>query len=177
MTTPETDPLDAPTAALAAVALEVARHLEDSPLARPQLFALVRSATLLAMSPGVASLLGLQAGSDTPPDDLHLTPIDLDDGTELPADPVSALQEAQWPEHVAGGALACDLAPSAWTVRDGVDSSPLGAEGALRVVVAALSDGTTWTAIRRSGDAGYVMGEALVPDLTAALTGTLPDTD
>src|SRR5699024_1296447 len=50
MTTPAPDPLDAPTAALAAAVLEVARHVEEGPLPSPRLFALARSAELVAAS-------------------------------------------------------------------------------------------------------------------------------
>jgi hypothetical protein len=47
MTTPAQDPLDAPTAALAAAVLEVARHVEAGPLPAPRLFALARSTELI----------------------------------------------------------------------------------------------------------------------------------
>lgn len=54
MTTPSpdpTDPLDAPTAALAAAVLEVSRHVETEALPRPRWYALARQAELLADSP------------------------------------------------------------------------------------------------------------------------------
>ncbi|MFC7376870.1 MULTISPECIES: PPA1309 family protein [unclassified Brachybacterium] len=180
MTTPDADPLDAPTAALAAAVLEVARHLEDEPLPAPRLFALARSAELTAASPALAALLGADGAGADAPDDLHLTPIDLDEGpTGEPADsaprqdPLAALQEVQWPDLAAGGALACDLAPSAWALRDGVGETELPAGRPLRVVVAALADGTTWSAVHRGDEEGYVLGAALLPDLSAALVQTL----
>lgn len=166
------DPLDAPTAALAAAVLEVARHVEDGPLGRPRWFALAREAELVAGSPALASLLG--SGPDR--DDLSLTPVELDESTgapgpDGPADPLEALAGIAWPELATGGALAADLAPRAWELRDGVaDGAP---EGTLRVVVAALADGTTWCAVRRPGEDGYVLGAGLVPSLTAALQETV----
>src|SRR5699024_3054486 len=64
MTTASPDPLDAPTAALAAAVLEVARHADARPLPAPRLFALARSAELMAASPSLAALLGA-AGDGT----------------------------------------------------------------------------------------------------------------
>jgi hypothetical protein len=177
MTTPAPDPLDAPTAALAAAVLEVARHVEDGPLSAPRLFALARSAELMAASPSLAALLGAEGA----PDELHLTPIDLDDGSSLAADPLAALESAQWPDLAAGGAIACDLAPAAWTVRDdeqvheGGRQLPSGRS--LRVVVAALADGTTWSAVDRGGEDGYVLGAALLPEISRALVQTLQTAD
>src|SRR5690625_7878044 len=58
MTTPDTDPLDAPTAALAAAILEVSRHVDSESFPAPRWFALARSSELLASQPGLAALLG-----------------------------------------------------------------------------------------------------------------------
>lgn len=183
MTTPDTDPLDAPTAALAAAVLEVARHVEDGPLAAPRLFALARSAELTAASPSLAALLGVDGADDVAPDDLQLTPIDLDDGSQDARgdDPLAALATVQWPDLATGGAIACELAPTAWSVRaaegtdDGARELPEGR--ALRVVVAALADGTTWSAVHRGAEHGYVLGAALLPDISAALLQTLRPAD
>lgn len=181
MTTADPDPLDAPTAALAAAVLEVARHVEGGRMPAPRLFALARSTELLAVSPALASLLGGDQDETPAPDELDLTPIDLgaeeaeadaSDASPI-ADPLTALRDVQWPDLAAGGALACDLAPDAWAVRDGRTRSDLPPDGALRVVVAALSDGTTWSALRRDDQEGYVLGAALVPDLADALVQTL----
>ncbi|GAA1483382.1 PPA1309 family protein [Brachybacterium fresconis] len=188
MTTPDTDPLDAPTAALAAAVLEVARHLEGEALDAPRLFALARSAELMATSPSLAALLGTDGSGDRDVDDLHLTPIDLDDGSDADGsvggdDPLDALQRVQWPDLAAGGAIACDLAPTSWSVRaeDGssepADGSALPEGRALRVVVAALADGTTWSAVHRGTEHGYVLGAALLPDISAALLETLQSAD
>ena len=181
MTTPAQDPLDAPTAALAAAVLEVARHVEEGPLPAPRLFALARSTELVAASPALAALLGAEGEGANAHDDLHLTPIDLDDG-ESPAaapsasDPLAALESVQWPDLAAGGAIACELAPSAWSVRE--SGAPAGSAGLptgrqLRVVVAALTDGTTWSAVHRGDEDGYVLGAALLPEISEALLQTL----
>lgn len=179
MTTASPDPLDAPTAALAAAVLEVARHVEGGPLPAPRLFALARSTELMAASPALAALLG--ADDATVHDDLHLTPIDLDDGSTGAADPLAVLESAQWPDLAAGGAIACDLAPEAWTVRDQEQPSPGGQSlpsgRALRVIVGALSDGTTWSAVDRGDEDGYVLGAALVPGISQALVQTLQAAD
>ncbi|MEE1617052.1 PPA1309 family protein [Brachybacterium sp. J153] len=170
MTIPAQDPLDAPTAALAASVLEIARHVGEGDLPAPRLFALARSAELMAASPSLAALLGI--GQETAPDPLHLTPIDLDDGTaDQPTDPLAALEQVQWPDLAAGGALAGDLAPSAVELRgsEATDARPLGK---LRVVVAALADGTTWSAVDRGDGRGYALGAALLPDITTALQQT-----
>lgn len=181
MTTPAQDPLDAPTAALAAAVLEVARHVEDGPLPAPRLFALARSTELIAASPALAALLGAEGEGANAHDDLHLTPIDLDEGADSSAapgaaDPLAALAKAQWPDLAAGGAIACDIAPSAWSVR-GEEGRAAGAAlpsgRALRVVVAALTDGTTWSAVHRSAEDGYVLGAALLPEISEALVQTL----
>ncbi|ATG51669.1 hypothetical protein CFK38_09140 [Brachybacterium vulturis] len=175
MTTASPDPLDAPTAALAAAVLEVARHVEDGPLPAPRLFALARSAELMAASPSLAALLGADGGEAQ--DALHLTPIDLEDGTAAAADPLAVLESARWPDLAAGGAIACDLAPAAWTVRDDQGDRQLPAERPLRVVVAALEDGTTWSAVHHGGEDGYVLGAALLPEISRALVQTLQTSD
>lgn len=177
MTTPAPDPLDAPTAALAAAVLEVARHVEGRPLTAPRVFALARSAELMAASPSLAALLGAEDDGTGPSDALHLTPIDLDDGSPGATDPLAVLESAQWPDLAAGGAIACDLAPAAWTVRDDGVGGQLPGGLALRVVVAALADGTTWSAVHRGAEDGYVLGAALLPEISRALVKTLQATD
>jgi hypothetical protein len=182
MTTPAQDPLDAPTAALAAAVLEVARHVEAGPLPAPRLFALARSTELIAASPALAALLGAEGEGANAHDSLHLTPIDLDEGessapaASIASDPLAALEAVQWPDLAAGGAIACDLAPSAWSGRtdqDESDDSALPSVRALRVVVAALTDGTTWSAVHRGDEDGYVRGAALLPEISEALVQTL----
>jgi hypothetical protein len=41
------------------------------------------------------------------------------------------------------------------------------------VVVAALTDGTTWSAVHRGDEDGYVLGAALLPEISEALVQTL----
>lgn len=178
MTTPETDPLDAPTAALAAAILEVSRHVDSDSLPGPRCFALARSRELLASQPGLAALLGDGTAELAADDQLHLTPIELDTGSDAPtdaesSDPLTVLEYMVWPDLAAGGALACDLSPTAWRLREGPGEADLPADETLRVVVGALADGTAWSAVRRPGAEGYVLGAALLPELTAALVQTL----
>lgn len=179
MTTLDTDPLDAPTAALAAAVLDISRHIEGTPLPAPRLYALARSAELMAASPALAGLLGVGTDGTGAPDDLHLTPIDLDDGSSdqrsAPAvqDPLAALQVVQWPDLAAGGAIACELSPSTWALHEDDSRATIPTDRALRVVVAALPDGTTWSAVHRGDKNGYVLGAALLPDVAAALVQTL----
>ena len=182
MTTPDTDPLDAPTAALAAAILEVSRHVDGESFTAPRWFALARSSELLASQPGLAALLGDGTAPLVAADELHLTPIEMDAAEDIPAptgtdpgsmDPLAALEYMVWPDLAAGGALAYDLSPGAWQLREGVGVEDLPAGQTLRVVVGALADGTSWSAVRRPGAEGYVLGAALVPDLTSALIQTL----
>ena len=92
-------------------------------------------------------------------------------------DPLAALESIQWPDLAAGGAIVCDLAPSAWSVREGAGAGDLPSGSALRVVAAALSDCTTWSAVHRGDEEGYVLGAALLPDITRALVQTLSASD
>lgn len=184
MTNSSTDPLDAPTAALAAAVLEIARHVEGSPLTTPRWFALANSAQLMADQPALAALLGEESAAMMAGDELQLISIELDDATSASSsDPLQALAEVAWPDMASGGVLACDLAPEQWVVREQgdvdetaptTDSTPTNeSTGTLRVVVGALEDGTTWSALQRTGDKQYTLGAALLPDLTAALLESL----
>lgn len=185
MTNASPDPLDAPTAALAAAVLEIARHVEADQLTAPRWFALARSAELLAQQPGLAALLGEDASAQMAADDLQLLSIELEDGAFAGiSDPLQALEQVQWPDLAAGGLVACDLAPQQWAVRTSDDatasagagsptSAPTAESSRLRIVVGALEDGTTWSALRRAGEDQYTLGAALLPDLTAALLESL----
>jgi hypothetical protein len=59
------------------------------------------------------------------------------------------------------------------TDQDESDDSALPSGRALRVVVAALTDGTTWSAVHRGDEDGYVLGAALLPEISEALVQTL----
>lgn len=186
MTNASPDPLDAPTAALAAAVLEIARHVGDDSMAAPRWFALANSARLLAEQPGLAALLGEESSTIMAADELQLISIELDHhepGSAASADhtdPLQALTAVEWPDMANGAVLACDLAPEQWMVR-AQDTDPTAIDaaqgeealGALRVVVGALEDGTTWSALRRAGEQQYTLGAALLPDLTAALLESL----
>lgn len=185
MTTPDQEPLDPATAALAAAVLDICRHVAEAPLPSPRWFALARSSALLASSPALASLLGADGSDDTgtEEDDLQLTPIELDDSTGAPtptpgsSDPLDGLSQILWPDLASGGALACDLAPERWSVKEGAIDHALPIDRPLRIVVAALADGTTWSALRRTDGDGYVLGAALIPALSSALLQTLQESD
>src|SRR5699024_1530213 len=126
--------------------------------------------------PSLAALLGADGDGTGAPDDLHLTPIDLDDGTATAVDPLSALASVQWPDLAAGGAIACDLAPTAWTVREEAGGRHLDAGRRLRVVVAALADGPTRSAVQPRRSHGLALLAALLPEISSALIQTLTET-
>ncbi|EWS79744.1 hypothetical protein BF93_09990 [Brachybacterium phenoliresistens] len=185
--TSDGDPLDAPTAALAAAVLEIARHVDGEALAAPRWFALARSAELMARQPGIAALLGDEASLALAADSAPLTPIELDDVPRV-HDPLRALAELAWPDIAFGGAVALDLPAESW--RSSLDAADDAARrtadalrgGALRVVVAASQEGTTYSALRRdrgetspgAADADrFVLGPALLPQLAEALAESL----
>lgn len=185
---PGDDPLEPQVAALAAAVLEIARHVDDEALPAPRWFALARSAELMARQPSIAALLGDEAAAALAADDAHLTPIELD---ELPParDPLASLAALSWPDVAFGGAVALELPADSWRSRlDEADASAQRAAraldgGALRVVVAATQEGTTYSALRRDGrtpaGAGtavegedaerFLLGPALLPELAEAL--------
>lgn len=170
--------LDPRTAALAAATVDIARHLPNGPLDRPHWYALVRSAELLAQHPSIASLMGEEAAALMSTDDLHLTPVDLDDGEdERPAgadDPLQELASLVWPPIAAGGAMACTLPRGMWEARTDADRPlpPALPDGSLTAVVAALEDGTAFSALRGEGEE-LVVGPSLLPQLAQALTESL----
>src|SRR5699024_5547328 len=53
---------------------------------------------------------------------------------------------------------------------------PVGAAARLRVVGAALADGTAWSAVQRGAEDGCVLGAALLPEISSALIQTLTET-
>lgn len=177
------DPLDAPTAALAAAVLEIARHVEGEQLASPRWFALVNAAQLLAQQPALAAVLGEESAAVMAGDDLQLMSIELDEiAGQSSMDPLHALEQVQWPDVATGAVLAGDLSSDQWALRTSEDdpspSAPTVADGTgtLRIVVGALEDGTTWSALRRAGEQQYTLGAALLPALTDALLESLQHT-
>ena len=162
---------------------EVDRHLAQGGWDQPtRLYALVRTADLLASEPALAQTLGLSptAASDA------LTPVEQESlPTGTPLD--EWLAEIGWPAEVAGCALSQEvltLPPSveadlpadadavAWAV-----THPLRRE--VRMLVGVLRDGSRTATLRVRGVADQpddvVTGEDLVPLLTDALAATLVD--
>lgn len=180
MTTADSDPLDAPTAALAAAVLEIVRHVGQDPLPQPRVFALARTSALLGDSPALASLLGIEDASSDDQDALHLTPVDLEVGESRTVrsrvrdagDPLSTLEQVRWPDLAAGGAITADLPPESWALRESDDEAVQPQHDAVRIVAAALTDGATWSAVHR-GQQRLALGANLLPDITSALLETL----
>lgn len=141
---------------------------------RPQLFALVPTAHLLAEQPDLAGQVDPASA---------LTPVAQD---ELPGDLGEALAGIMWPEAVAGCVLAHEivmLPPDAEADLPDSDSDAMGRVAAAhpearegRLVAAVLRDGTTACVLRLRG-AGDEPGEVLEhPDLANNLTEALLDT-
>jgi hypothetical protein len=169
-------------ALLAAIA-EVDRHLAEGGWDQPtRLYALVRTADLLASEPNLSYTLGVT----TQPDVDALTPVEQE---SLP--PGAALDEwlgeIGWPAEVAGCMLSQEvltLPPSvenelpadadavAWAA-----SHPLRRE--VRMLVGVLRDGSRTATLRVRGAADapddVVSGDDLVPRLADALAATLLD--
>jgi hypothetical protein len=185
MTEPPDPPPDEPGCRdplLDAVA-EVDRHLAQGGWDQPtRLYALVRTADLLASEPALAQTLGLP---QTPAADA-LTPVEQDSlPTGTPLD--EWLAEIGWPAEVAGCALSqevltlppsveADLPPDADAVAWAV-THPLRRE--VRMLVGVLRDGSRTATLRVRGVADQpdevVSGADLVPLLADALAATLID--
>jgi hypothetical protein len=162
---------------------EVDRHLAEGGWDQPvRLYAMVRTADLLASEPALADSLGLRA----PPAADALTAVEQDpvpDGVALD----EWLAGIAWPDEVLGCALSqevltlppsveADLPPDgdavAWAA-----SHPLRRE--VRMLVGVLRDGSRHAMLRvRSNDGSeddVVRGPDLVPLLAEALAATLAD--
>lgn len=169
-----------PPVALAGVVRELEAHAAEVGWDQPaQLFALVSTAELVEREPGLAEVLGDDAG--------ELTPVQQD---ELPADQLEiALQQIVWPSTVAGAAAIVErlvLPPGA----DGeVPEDPAAAASyaaehpdrqEVRIVAAVDRAGGSWCALRlRSHDDPdkVLEGAALVPGLVDLLRATLEGDD
>ena len=176
----ETPPIQ--HALLAAIA-EVDRHLAEGGWDQPtRLYALVRTADLLASEPNLADTLGLAAS----PDADSLTPVEQESPpTGTPLD--EWLGEIGWPAEVAGCALSqevltlppsveAELPPDADAVAWAA-THPLRRE--VRMLVGVLRDGSRTATLRVRGAADnpddVVSGDDLVPRLADALAATLLD--
>ena len=148
---------------------------------RPQLFALVATATLLASQPELADRLDAQA---------PLTPVAQDALPEGELD--AALAGIQWPDSVAGCALAQEivvLPPEAEAGLGGLPEDPAQARRAAaghprrregRLVAAVLRDGVGACVLRLRANSGDDQGREVVvedpqlaPNLLHALLATL----
>jgi len=180
----------APSARQQAV-LTLARELEqhvsaagwDGPL---RLFALVRTADALARDPELSERLPAAVVAAAHADAEHLTAVEQDD---LPAETTvdDLLGRILWPSTVDGAALVVERIVLPPEVDDEI---PEDAEAAadwaaahpdrrdVRLVAAVLRDGANGCAIRardHDHDDRVALGPDLVPELVAALAGTLAD--
>ncbi len=167
-------------AGLRAAVVEAERHVAgfgwDQP---PRLFALVRTADLIAREPGLAAQLG-------DPEPGHLTAVEQD-GLAPTSSVESMLGTLAWPPEVDGAAISLErvvVPPEA--ERD----LPVDPEQAIehlaahadrrdvRLVVGVLRDGTAMCALRQrlhDEDAAVAVAPDLVPGLVHALLATFSD--
>lgn len=170
---------------LRGVVREIEAHVAAGGWDQPaRLFALVRTASLVADEPQLAEALGITSGPDDDPE--TLTPVEQD---ELP--PHESLEDLLagigWPDSVVGTAIAVERVVLPAEVEQELPED----EGAalqvlaehpdrqeMRLAVAVLRDGSRYCALRlRAHDdaADVVEGEDLVPSLADALAATLED--
>lgn len=162
--------LDPASAALAAAVLEVGRHVGNAPLPGARWFALMRTAELLADQPGLAAVLGDDIALSLAQDELHLTAVELDQTVEE-ADPLRSLEHLEWPRDVTTLAVAFELTAARWKAGPGTTTPSAGTD--LRGIVAAQSDGVTFTAVQRDRAEDVALGRALIPDVSDALLDAL----
>jgi hypothetical protein len=156
-----TDPSAARPSALAAAVRDLERHVAAAGWDMPvRLFALVRTADLLAREPGLAASVPPPAGPD------ELSSLEQQD---LPPHEgvVDLLARVAWPDTVDGVAV---------TVERLVMSR--GERQEVRIAAAALRDGSRWCAVRsrdHDDDADVLAGPELVPELAEAVLQSLQD--
>jgi hypothetical protein len=156
-----TDSAPARTPALALAVRDLERHVAGAGWDQPvRLFALVRTADLLAREPALAA-------SVPAPDD----PEDLSslEQQELPEHegPVDLLARVAWPDTVAGVAVTVER----FVVNRGEREE-------VRIAVGVLRDGARWSAVRvraHDDDADVLDGPDLVPELADAVLQSLQD--
>ncbi len=158
-------------------ALEVESHVAEAGWDQaPRLFALVRTAELIAAQPSLADQLG-EGG--------EYTPIEQD-GVPNNAEFESALGGLTWPEQVHGCAAVIERfmlpADADQGVPDETDLAAHPDRQEVRLVAAVLRDGSVHSAVRRRGnatdpgtDSDLLEGPDLVPGLVALLAQTLLD--
>jgi hypothetical protein len=146
----------------------------------PRLFALARSADLVALEPELAEAIGPAAHDPEALTPIEQEALDLDRALD------EVLATTMWPEDVAGAALALErlvLPPSAEETLPDDDRTALEAAAAehperhdVRMVVVVTRDGRRMCALRlrsHDDDADVLVGEELVPRLADALAATL----
>ncbi|MGB7962763.1 MAG: PPA1309 family protein [Propionicimonas sp.] len=162
-------------AALAAALVEVERHVQRSGWDQPaRLFALVRTAELIAAEPGLAEHLGKGLADG-------FTSIEQEEFS-AGADLGETLERITWPPTVAGCVLALERSFVPPEVETELPSDPAQAAIVvashplrldLRVVVGATRGGGSHGVARVKGTEELVGGADLVPDLAWALSRTL----
>lgn len=166
---------------LVELAREIEKHVASEGWDQaPRMFALARTAELVALEPALAAALGT-AGEDPE----SLTPIEQEAlDPERPLDEV--LATTMWPEEVAGAALVLErivLPPSAEEALPDDDLGGLEETVAahperqdVRMAVLVTRDGGRMCALRlrsHDDDAEVLVGPDVVPRLTDALAATL----
>ena len=164
-----------PDSPLRRAALEIEQHVAAAGWDQaPRLFALVRTAELVAKQPDLADQVGHGA-------DGSFTPIEQDG---VPTDDFeSALTHLTWPDEVHGCAAVIERLMVPPEAEEGLPDDP--AEAAhpdrqeVRLVAAVLRGGRSHSAVRRRGaseespDSDLLEGPDLVPGLVALLDQTL----
>ena len=159
--------------------VEIERHVAGSGWDQPpQLFALARTAELVAREPDFAARLGLDL--DRLPAEA-LTPVEQDPLPDGPLD--ESLAQVGWPREVAGCALVQEVVmlppeveetmPRHAEVLDWVGGHPDRREA--RLAVAVLRDGSRACTVRMRGqdEEELLVGPDLAPALADALAATL----
>lgn len=162
--------------ALIAALVEIERHVAASGWDQPaRLFALVRTADLLAAEPQLAEQVRVtseDALSSIEQDDFR-------DGEDL----LTTLRQITWTEAVSGCAIALERTFLPAGLEDQIPAGPQAATDFVaqhpqrqdvRVVVGALRDGSTHGLARLVSEPDELLGgQDLVPALTEALAATL----
>ncbi|WP_229051635.1 PPA1309 family protein [Aeromicrobium sp. Leaf350] len=170
-----------PDSPLRRAALEVEQHVAEAGWDQPpRLFALVRTAELVAKQPELAAQVGDGAdGSFTPIEQEGVPAEDFED----------ALTRLAWPDEVHGCAAVIERVMLPQDAAEDLPEDPEAAAAALaehperqevRLVAAVLREGGSHSAVRRrggtgepSGDSDLLEGPELVPGLVALLDQTL----
>lgn len=177
MTDPHPLPADAADALVAAL-MEIERHVTELGWDQPaRLFALVRTADLVAAEPHLAAALDAE---HRPPDALSSIEQDTWHGGE---DLVEALQQISWPETVEGCALVVERAflpadAEADLPEDPAEAARVVAEHPrrqdIRVIAGVLRSGEQQSLARLASKPDDLLGgPGLAPGLSGLLSQTL----